>query len=243
MDCEKVANHIQEWMRKQVDSARVSGVIVGISGGIDSAVVAALCKREFDDKITGVIVPCESLADDAIDAQILAKTFAIDCKVSNITDAYVAMLNCFPETFDCKLARSNLKSRLRMSTLYYYANNMNCVVMGTTNRTEASIGYFTKYGDGGVDFEPIADLLKREVRELANYLGVPERIIIKPPSAGLWEGQTDEDEIGLTYDMMDNILIGKREQPNSFYQLRKKCLHKGEVPPMCSMEDCEGFQE
>lgn len=112
-----------------------------------------------------------------------------------------------PQIKSNKIAQANIKPRLRMTMLYYMGHSFgNYLVAGTGNRSELAIGYFTKYGDGGVDFEPIGALYKAEVREIARFLGIPDKIINKPPSAGLWEGQTDEDEIGLTYDLLDEII-------------------------------------
>jgi len=233
MQCEGVANTIQQWMREIVTGAGAEGVVVGVSGGIDSAVTVVLCKREFDNKMTGLILPCESLEDDGIDAGLVANTFAIDCKMINLNGTFRSMLDTFSETFDCQLARANLKARLRMCALYYFANTCNCLVAGTGNLTEIEIGYFTKYGDGGVDMEPLGSLYKTHVRELAEYLGIPERIITKPPSAGLWKGQTDEDEIGMTYEEMDNYLMKNYTQDGRLTKRMIASQHKREMPPFC----------
>ena len=112
-----------------------------------------------------------------------------------------------------RLATANLKPRLRMTTLYAFANELDYRVLGTGNRSELAVGYFTKYGDGGADFLPLGDLVKGEVRDLARYLGVPERIITKPPSAGLWADQTDEAEMGLTYEELDAYLLTSEASP------------------------------
>jgi NAD+ synthase len=144
-----------------------------------------------------------------------------------------------------KLVQANLKPRLRMITLYYFANKLNYLVCGTGNKTELSVGYFTKYGDGGVDLLPIGDLLKRQVRQLARELKVPEYIITKAPTAGLWPGQTDEGEMGITYPELDDILERiekKRRQVIAKKKLEKvkkmiKCSeHKRVGPNICQMK-------
>ena len=233
MKCEEVADTIQKWMRTKVKEAGARGVFVGVSGGIDSAVVAVLCKREFDEAVTGLIMPCESHEDDGMDAAALCNQFAISTMTADLGTTYHSMLNQFSETLDCKLAGANLKSRLRMCALYYVANVSNYLVVGTSNLTEVEIGYYTKYGDGGVDLEPLGSLYKTHVRELATYLEVPERIITKPPSAGLWEGQTDEEEIGMTYEEMDNYLMKNYTQDGRLAKRIISNQHKREMPPFC----------
>ena len=233
MKCDEVADTIQKWMRTKVKEAGADGAVVGVSGGIDSAVVAVLCKREFDDAVTGLIMPCESHEDDGMDAALLCSQFAIHSMTIDLTETYRGMTKLFPEVFDCKLARANLKSRLRMCALYYASNTSNYLVMGTGNLTEIEIGYFTKYGDGGVDVEPLGSLYKTHVRELAQHLRVTERIITKPPSAGLWEGQTDEDEIGMTYEEMDNYLMNNYTQDGRLVSRIMSSQHKREMPPFC----------
>jgi len=237
MQCEKVADTIQRWMRERVTKAGARGVVVGVSGGIDSAVTAVLCKREFDENVTGLIMPCESLDDDGIDAATLCSTFAIYSEVVELGDTYNSMLKLFPETFDCKLARANLKSRLRMCALYYVANTCNYLVAGTSNLTEIELGYYTKYGDGGVDIEPIGSLYKTHVRKFAEHLGVPERILTKAPSAGLWEGQTDEKEIGMTYTQMDRALAGIDCQDGTLSKRMLQSQHKRQMPPCCFVDE------
>jgi NAD+ synthase len=193
------------WIKEQVKEANKDGVIFGISGGIDSAVVAALSKNAMGDNVMGLIMPCGSHPEDEEIAIEFSEKFNIKTKtldLSKVCDDFVTMN---PEA--SKLAKANLKPRLRMVTLYYFANAMNYLVAGTGNKSELCVGYFTKYGDGGVDILPIGSLLKSEVRELANELGIPKRIIERAPSAGLWEGQTDETELGITYEQLDKIIV------------------------------------
>ncbi len=185
-----------------------NGVVIGLSGGVDSSLVAALCAEALGkDKVLGIIMPSATTAqEDVNDANEFAATLGIEHKtidIEGVLSAVGSLLNTEPRS----LASSNLAPRLRMAVLYYYANQLNRLVAGTGNRSELLVGYFTKYGDGGVDMLPIGDLYKHEICELAKIMGVPEKIISKAPSAGLWPGQTDEDEIGLSYNELDIILV------------------------------------
>ena len=207
---EQLANKLTQWIKEQVLEAKKTGTVVGLSGGIDSAVVAVLCKRVFPDTTLAVIMPCYSNKMDVIHAYKVAQKFDIRTELINLETAYDSLLKLFPQEEDYhtndKLAQANIKPRLRMITLYYLATQQNYIVVGTGNRSEIAIGYYTKYGDGGVDILPLGNLVKRQVNELAKYLEIPREIINKPPSAGLWEGQTDEGEMGLTYNELDRYL-------------------------------------
>lgn len=200
---------IQNWIKTKVEESNTTGVVVGISGGIDSSITAILCNNVVDT--LALIMPCESNKTDKEDALLLVNKFKIPYYMIQLDDVYSAFLNipvikaCNLSTFQT-MQNANLKSRLRMCTLYYFANYQNRLVAGTSNKTEIAMGYYTKYGDGGVDIEPIGDLYKIEVHELAKKLNIPQNIINKPPSAGLWEGQTDEGELGISYEELDNIL-------------------------------------
>ena len=138
------------------------------------------------------------------------------------------------DTSSNRMAKANIKPRLRMTTLYYYAGLYNFLVVGAENKSELTVGYFTKYGDGGADLWPIGDLVKRQVRELASYLGIPQRIIDKEPAAGLWSGQTDEQEMGITYDELDTyILNGETSNKlikDRIEKLNKRSEHKRRLP-------------
>ncbi len=202
---QKVCN----WMEDKVIKAKAEGVLFGLSGGLDSAVVAALSIRIFPQNALAIIIPCHSLKADINDALKFINKFNIPYKiidVSKVYDSFIHLLNDKENEGSFKLAEANIKPRLRMITLYYFANKLNYLVVGTGNKSEIMIGYFTKYGDGGADILPVGNLLKSQVRELAKYLGIPKKIINKPPSAGLWEGQTDEEEIGINYDQLDKYL-------------------------------------
>ena len=182
-----------------------------MSGGLDSSVLAVLCYRAFPQSMVGVLMPCYSCQEDMDDAQALATKFSIPTKTVVLDSVFDALLKALPtnevNSNVSRLAEANLKPRLRMLTLYYFANQLKYMVAGSGNRTERSIGYFTKYGDGGVDILPLGGLVKGQVKELGSFLGIPQEIIAKPPSAGLWQGQTDEDELGLSYDELDDYLI------------------------------------
>ncbi|MEE8449450.1 MAG: NAD+ synthase [Thermodesulfobacteriota bacterium] len=192
------------WLRDQVRKARAEGIVVGMSGGIDSSLVAVLAKEALGDKVLGLIMPCHSDALDIEDAQAVAERFSLKVERVDLSGIYDQLVKLFPD--DAVIPRSNIKPRLRMISLYYFANLLNYLVVGTGNLSELKVGYFTKYGDGGVDILPLGGLYKTQVRKLATHVGVPENIIGKPPSAGLWPGQTDEDELGISYDELDDVL-------------------------------------
>ncbi len=209
---------IVEFIRSQVEGAGANGVVVGMSGGLDSSVVACLCARALGrERVLGLSMPDENTPEREIeDAREVATKLGIGFKVISIEPIVRSFSATIPD-FDpgAKVAGGNLRARVRMCILYYYANVNGYLVAGTSNRSELRMGYFTKYGDGGADFLPLGSLYKTQVRELARYLGIPQRIIEKPPSAGLWVGQTDEGELGITYEKLDKILMaldrGKRE--------------------------------
>lgn len=212
----KLTEQICNWIKEQVTKANAQGIVVGISGGIDSAVVAALSKKSLGDKVLGLIMPCQSNPIDEEYGLLIASRLNLKIERILLDSVYNSLLEILPPvggSTSCrdntKLAIANLKPRLRMITLYYFANSLNYLVAGTGNRSEIMVGYFTKYGDGGTDILPIGGLLKTEVRELARELDIPNEIIDKTPTAGLWQGQTDEGELGMRYEDLDNIISGK----------------------------------
>jgi NAD+ synthase len=211
---DELASRISEWIRKRVREAGAKGVVLGMSGGLDSSVTAVLCKKAFPDTTLGLIMPCFSSKEDVAHAKMVANKFGIATKEIDISDIFKFFLNILEEReYDeeakegIDIAVANLKPRIRMICLYYFANKLNYLVVGTGNKSELSIGYFTKYGDGAADLLPLGDLLKTEERKLAEELDIPRAIIEKVPSAGLWAGQTDESEIGMSYDELDKILL------------------------------------
>jgi NAD+ synthase len=238
-DLSRLERHIVEWLRRTVNDAKACGCVLGLSGGIDSAVVSVLCQRAFGEDMLTVIMPCHSTPDDEADAARMVELFrfpSIRMDLSAIYDTVSNSLSQYLGTHSPELALANIKPRLRMITLYSLAQSRNYLVCGTGNKVELTVGYFTKYGDAGVDLLPIGDLLKGDVRRLARYLGIPAQIIDKPPSAGLWSGQTDEGEMGVTYEELDSfILSGKgSEKVRAFVnEANARSEHKRKVPPVC----------
>lgn len=208
IDVEKVIDEAVMWIKSTVEAAGAKGVVFGLSGGIDSAVVAALCKKAYPEDSLGVIMPCYSNPVDEEHAIMVAEAIGLKTKTVVLDQAFDSMKACVgAQESDPKLAIANIKARLRMITVYYNAGVKNYLVAGTGNRSELTIGYFTKYGDGGVDFLPLTSFVKKEVVELAYKLGIPEIVITKPPTAGLWENQSDEKEMGMTYAELDNYIL------------------------------------
>ncbi len=199
-----LAGQISVWMQDQVRRANAKGLTVGLSGGIDSAVVAALSKMACGDNVLAMIMPCHSDPTSAEDARKVAAKLGIRTHSADLTVAYDALVSSVPNAGGIEL--TNVRPRLRMTALYCAAQALDYLVVGTSNKSETLIGYFTKWGDSGTDLKPLANLYKFQVIKLARELGVPEQIITKAPTADLWEGQTDENEIGMCYDELDPIL-------------------------------------
>lgn len=208
-DPEDTTKKITHFIRSYAKQSGTKGAVIGMSGGIDSTLTTYLTVKALGrENVLGVIMPEKSLtpAHDVLDATEVGDILRIEYSVVEIANILDSFLYSIPEVVDSEIvATGNLKARIRMSILYYYANIMTRMVVGTSNRTELLLGYFTKFGDGGVDIEPIGDLYKTQVREMADYLKVPHHIIEKPPSAGLWPGQTDEEELGLSYGQIDKV--------------------------------------
>jgi len=235
----KKSHRIALWIRAQVKKAGAGGVIFGLSGGVDSAVVAGLCAQAAGKNCLGLIMPCESHTHDERDGRLAARAFKVPVRRVDLTGIYRGFCRVLPK--GNALARANLKPRLRMSALYFFANTHNYLVVGTGNKSELGAGYFTKYGDSGVDLLPLGSLLKTEVRVLARELSVPASIIAKPPSAGLWPGQTDEQEMGITYDELDAVLTAREGGKAPFVSQRtharvgrmyERAAHKRRLPPI-----------
>jgi len=200
---------IVEFIRQKVEESGSSGVVVGLSGGVDSAVTSRLCAEALSPHdVLNIFMPSRTTpSQDREDVVDFCEHFGMQLKTVDIQPTVDALVRVLPELSDKSLL-GNAMARTRMTVLYHHAKFMGRVVMGTSNKSELLVGYFTKFGDGGADFCPIGDLYKSEVRELAHNIGVPQRIIDKVPSAGLWEGQTDEGEMGITYEELDQVLIG-----------------------------------
>lgn len=230
---EKKVDFLVKWLREQVVEANVQGLVVGVSGGLDSAVVANLIKLAFPKQSLGVIMPIKSIPSDEDDALKVVEKAELDHIVIDLSDVHDLMIEKIhtilqnKQAYNSAQARmgdANLRARLRMSTLYTIASHYHYLVCGTDNKAEWYTGYFTKYGDGGVDLNPLVHLKKHEVQEMARFLNVPTEVIDKKPSAGLWEGQTDEMELGLTYDVIDRFLAGETISEND--RKRIETMHK-----------------
>jgi NAD+ synthase len=246
-------NHIVDWLRQRLTAASARGFVVGLSGGLDSAVVARLCQLAAPGQVTAAIMPCKSDPRDEADAVQLADQFDLPVVRIDLEPAHDALIaemrgaltrlepdsgaDARPDDGDAaRVALGNVRPRLRMTALYFVANSLGYLVAGTGNRSELMIGYFTKHGDGGVDVLPIGHLLKAEVRTLAVSLDVPRSIIDKPASAGLWLGQTDEAEIGFRYSELEAYLNDGPEGVSPALALRIERLirtteHKRALPP------------
>lgn len=208
LNMEKTVDAIKSFIKNKLDESKSKGLVIGLSGGIDSSLVAFICVNAIGkENIMGLVLPSETTSkEDIEDAIEVAENLGIRYKIIHIDDLIKSFPELCPECSKSNLASGNLKARVRMMILYYHSNAMQRLVAGTGNRTELLVGYFTKYGDGGVDILPIGDLYKTEVREIAEYMGVPKNIIEKAPTAGLWSGQTDEEELGIKYESLDKIL-------------------------------------
>ncbi len=231
---------VEKFLQEYLETTKCSGYVLGVSGGIDSsAVLAITLKAVGKEKIHCLIMPCLSNPADKEDAIKLCKHFGVAYDIVDLSNTY----NTIASTLEVnnkfsQLSMINVKVRLRMVTLYAYAQNMNRLVLGTDNLDESYVGYFTKYGDGGVDLLPIKHLVKREVREAARLYNVPEYLVNRIPTAGLFEGQTDETELKVTYDQLDDYLLGKEiPQPakERIEYLHKVSQHKRDEIPSPKM--------
>jgi NAD+ synthase len=240
MNAEAVAEYLVNWLRKRVADAGASGVVLGVSGGVDSAVASILAKKAFPNDCLALVLPCESHISDLIHSQELLERFEIPYQILELDNAFNLLSVQFESYIKLdgsrgKLLKANIKPRLRMLTLYYSAQARNYLVLGTSNKSEITVGYATKYGDNAVDLQILGDLLKSEVYELARYLKVPASIINKPPSGGLWEGQTDESEMGFTYDQLEAYILhgsGETEVVERIKAMEQKSQHKRNLPPI-----------
>lgn len=237
-------------MRQQITAAGARGLVVGLSGGLDSAVVARLAQLAAPSAVIAAMLPCHSDPADDEDAAAVASHFSLTTVRIDLSSAYdqltagsqaaVKALPAGVRTSPASADRrpiANIKPRLRMAALYFLSNSLNHLVAGTSNRAAIAAGHFTKYGDGGVDILPLGRLLKRDVRSLARDLGVPAKIIARVPSAGLWMGQTDEEELGFSYDELDRYLDEGPESvaPATVLKIERvirSAEHKAQPPPM-----------
>lgn len=239
MHLEAYIAYLEEWLEEQLVARKADGFIFGVSGGIDSAVVTKLVARKFRKRSYGVILPCESNPQDVVDATLVLKDAAIEHEIIDLSADRALMLKHSSQhtlgipTEKLRVIDGNVRARLRMVTLFTIAQAKNYLVIGTDNAAEWITGYFTKYGDGAADIVPLIHLHKSEVYKLAETLDVPEEIIQKTPSAGLWEAQTDEDEIGTTYEMIERYLRGEKIPAKDLEIInfwKDRSDHKREMP-------------
>jgi NAD+ synthase len=248
MDYQQEIDKIAEWMKDYSDQAGSKGFVIGLSGGIDSAVIACLAvKAVGKENVIGVSLPCQSREDMNKDAFKLAKNLDIRFETVQIRRSVGFLADNLKQAklggVD-DLVLANIKARMRMTALYAIAGANNYLVAGTGNKSELMVGYFTKFGDGGVDMEPIGEYYKTEVYKMADLMPeIPGNIKVKAPTADLWSGQTDEEELGMTYAELDEIL--KIMQPKTISytgdmdqdkiekvkSMIQRSIHKNETPP------------
>lgn len=239
----KQLEHRLNWIKERVSSAGCKAVVLGESGGKDSAVVTALCVKALgSENVYAVTMPCNSLSKDVDHAKLVADAYGIELIEVNLAETFNTLKNTIEALHPLNdLAVANIKPRLRMTTLYAVAQTRNALVVGTDNLSEMTMGYFTKWGDGGYDFNPLGDLTMQEVLALGKELGVPEPILTKAPSAGLWEGQTDESEMGVTYKAIEEFIkTGKTDEESQalIERTNRRTQHKREMPYIY-----KGYQE
>ncbi len=239
----KITAYLEKWIREKFKEAGARRAVLGISGGIDSALLAALLAKALGpENVTGVIMPCHSMPIDEEYARLLARTINIKTAKVALSEAYDAVSSALVAggAEIRGLAAANIKPRLRMAALYAIAQSEGALVCGGGNRDEITFGYFTKYGDSGVDLLPLAGLLKGEVWAVAEYLGVPKEIIDRLPTAALWDGQTDEAEMGLTYRQLDAYIAtgdADSDVKEKIDTAKKSSAHKRRYPPMAELPD------
>ncbi len=270
INCNRVTRILVEFIRKGIKNSGFQRAVLGLSGGIDSTVVAYLAVEALGDphNVYALILPYKSYQSESVkDARLIAKKLRINSQIIRIEPMIEEYFRNFSrriipspavlggEGAQVKeleyLRKGNKMARERMSILYDWALSLRALVLGTSNKTELNMGYFTKYGDGGVDLEPLGGLYKTQVRQLARYLGVPQPIINRRPSAGLWPGQTDEGELGINYEELDRILYCMLEKKYSVKKILtlgfsveniekvknfvKNSEHKRRLPPVAKI--------
>ncbi len=225
MKLEEYLKEIEKFLREYLESSKLDTFVLGLSGGVDSSLVAAIARKAVGkDRLYCYAIDVESNPQDIADAIEISKQLDVNLEVINLTDTYHSYLKSLKgESFD-RLTKSNLKVRMRMVALFAFAQQKRGLVLGTDNWDERYVGYFTKYGDGAADLLPIVNLTKGEVREAAKLYGVSEKLANRTPSAGLFEGQTDETEMGVKYKDLDDFLLGKEIDPS--VKMRIEYLHK-----------------
>jgi NAD+ synthase len=212
MNFTEVEPRINRFIKDYVSNSQAKGVVIGLSGGIDSATIAALCSKAIgSENVLGLLLPEGETRNqkDIDDAKAIAEQFNIETQMVDMTPILEGFYKSIP-IFDQndRVCKGNIKARTRMIILYYYANKLNKIVCGSSDKSETLMGYFTKWGDGAADMAPIMDLYKTQVRKLAIHLGIPEPIALKPSTPALWPNQSAEGELGIKYDTLDLILFG-----------------------------------
>lgn len=208
MDLNRITNIISGFIENEIKDRGVKGAVIGVSGGIDSAVVAYLTTKALGkDKVSGIIMPDRDITSsgDITDAQLVCRSLGIEYKLIYINEVKESFFQIIDD-MNNNLLIGNLVARIRMCILYYYAGLQNRIVLGTSNKTELTTGYFTKYGDGASDILPVGDLYKTELIKLGSFLGIPRQITEKKSSARLWNNQFTEDELGMSFEALDNLL-------------------------------------
>ena len=209
----EIATIIKSFIATYLANSGCKGIVIGLSGGVDSAVTAILCQQAIGKKnIHCLFLPDEATPEsDRQHQRLLIDTFDLACDTRDIGSLVTSMTDHHRQSLS-PLSLANVKARIRMTLLFTQANMTNSLVCGTSNKSEILVGYFTKYGDGGVDIMPIGDVYKTQVLELARYLDIPGEIITKPPTAGLLKGQTDEQDLQMSYTVLDSILRGLEQK-------------------------------
>lgn len=226
-----IVNCIIEFIGNEITRANSQGVVLGLSGGIDSSVALSLATKALgNNKVLGLILPDKKVSqqNDMDDAIELSQQLGINYHIIDITEIKQKYVDILPLE---KKSIGNLTARIRMNFLYYYANVEYKLVLGTSDKSELMIGYFTKFGDGAADILPLADIYKTEVKELAKYLNLPKKILLKKSSPSLWKDQTAEDEIGMDYEKIDIILktLTGNISENIDNDLLKKGIDKNDI--------------
>lgn len=225
MTLEKYLSEIEQFLQDYLNESQCESYVLGLSGGVDSSLVAAIARKAVGkDKLFCYALDVESNKNDIDDAKEVAKQLDLNLEIINLTDTYHSYLKNLSKKELTRLTKSNLKVRMRMVALFAFAQEHHALVLGTDNADERYVGYFTKYGDGAVDLLPIVHLTKSEVRQASKFYGLDDKLVNRIPSAGLFEGQTDESEMGISYIDLDNYLLGK--VVNSDVKKRIEHLHK-----------------
>ena len=237
-DPEKIATYLAPWIKDKLAESCARGGVLGLSGGVDSAALAALLRKTCGrDGVLAVIMPCHSDPIDEAYARSVSDALDIPVEKLDLSGIYDEMAAGLERSLGSvpDIAKANIKPRLRMVALYAAAQSRNFLVFGGSNRDELAFGYFTKHGDSGVDLLPFGDLLKGEVFALAKHLGVPQAVIDRPPTAGLWKGQTDEGEMGVTYEALDRYLATGEGDAAAIVKIEAangRTEHKRNMPPI-----------